>query len=139
MNAQLQLHYHATHFKFALVKEGEDLRQKFDAMEDALKCAARMGGKSIPLIVVNDFGMVTAECIITTEPRAGHSAGLFIRDSQALDSFIEQALKARSPCRVFQDVLQNCFFKGERAAEEEILPAPTVGGSRFTDRELMGS
>ena len=68
MSLPLQLHHHVRHAKFVLIKEGDDWRQEFDTLDEAMIFAARLASGTIPLIELGEDGIVILESTIETAP-----------------------------------------------------------------------
>jgi hypothetical protein len=66
MELRLQLHHHLAHRKFVLVKEGDDWRQEFNTMEEAMQVAATMVSGCVPLLELDEAGNVVLESDIHT-------------------------------------------------------------------------
>ena len=61
MELRLQLHHHLADRKFVLIKEGDDWRQEFNTLEDAMAAAATMIDGSVPVLVLGEHGDVVSE------------------------------------------------------------------------------
>jgi len=61
MELRLQLHHHLAAQKFVLIKEGDDWRQEFNTLEEAMAAAATMIDGSIPVFVLGEEGNVVSE------------------------------------------------------------------------------
>jgi hypothetical protein len=66
MELRLQLHHHLAHQKFVLVKEGDEWRQEFNGLEDAMTVAASMVSGTVPLFVLDEAGNVVSESNVHT-------------------------------------------------------------------------
>ncbi|HSI13276.1 MAG TPA: hypothetical protein VK961_14590 [Chthoniobacter sp.] len=61
MEPRLQLHHHLADRKFVLIKEGDDWRQEFNTLEEAMAAAARLIDGSVPVLVLGEHGDVVSE------------------------------------------------------------------------------
>lgn len=66
MERRFQLHHHLADQKFVLIREGDDWRQEFDSLEDAMKAAASLANGSVPLLELGTEGEVVSERSIST-------------------------------------------------------------------------
>jgi hypothetical protein len=66
MEIRLQLHHHVVHQKFVLIKEGDEWREEFNTLEDAMKEAATMVSGGVPLFVLDEAGNVVSESHVQT-------------------------------------------------------------------------
>ncbi len=66
MELRLQLHHHLAHQKFVLIREGDEWRQEFNGLEDAMTVAASMVSGTIPLLVLDQAGNVVSESNVHT-------------------------------------------------------------------------
>lgn len=76
MEPRLQLHHHLIPQKFVLIQEGDDWRQEFNSLDEALRVAATMVNGSIPVLGLDEAGNVVSESSVHTAAcgRADESA-----------------------------------------------------------------
>lgn len=68
MSRILQLHYHVRHSKFVLIEEGQEWRQEFNSLGEAMVCVSRLMSGSIPLIQLEEDGSIVTETLIEVAP-----------------------------------------------------------------------